>query len=81
MLWFTAILCLFGCFGSLGVIYGNIVQSTRGIISVVIAAFVAMAGLISLEQKVSTYVLVKRICAAVLMSAAIAIFHLQRNVS
>lgn len=81
LLWFTAMLCLFGCFGSLGVIYGNIVQSTRGVISVVIAAFVAMAGLISLEQKVSTYVLVKRICAAVLMSAAIAIFHLQRNVS
>jgi len=79
LLWFTAMLCLFGCFGAIGVIFGNIIQSTRGIISVVIAAFVAMAGLISLESKVSTFVLVKRIFAAVLMSTAIAIFHLQRN--
>lgn len=76
VLWYTAMLCLFGCFGSLGVIYGNLIQSTRGIISVVLAAFVSLMGFHGLEQKVSRSVLIKRICAAGLMTAAVAIFYL-----
>ncbi len=76
ILWYAAMLCLFGCFGILDVIYGNILQSTRGVISVVLAAFVSMMGFHGLEQKVSRLVLIKRICAAALMTAAIAIFHL-----
>jgi hypothetical protein len=79
VLWYVAMLCLFGCFASLGVIYGNIIQSTRGIISVVLAAFVSLMGYHGLEQKVSHWVLFKRICAAVLMTAAVAIFYLNTN--
>ena len=76
ILWYAAMLCLFGCFGTVGIIYGNILQSTRGIISVVLAAFVSMMGLYGLEQKVSRWVLVKRIFAAALMTTAVAIFQL-----
>jgi drug/metabolite transporter (DMT)-like permease len=76
ILWYTAMLCLFGCFGTLGIIYGNIMQSTRGIISVVLAAFVSMMGFHKLEQKVSRWVLVKRIFAAALMTTAVAIFQM-----
>jgi uncharacterized membrane protein len=76
ILWYAAMLCLFGCFGTVGIIYGNILQSTRGIISVVLAAFVSMMGFHKLEQKVSRPVLIKRIFAAALMTAAVAIFQL-----
>lgn len=76
VLWFTAMLCLFGCFGTVGIVFGNILQSTRGIISVVLAAFVSMMGYHGLEQKVSRWILVKRIFAAALMTAAVAIFKM-----
>lgn len=81
ILWYTAMLCLFGCFGTVGIIYGNILQSTRGIISVVLAAFVSMMGFHRLEQKVSRWVLIKRIFAAALMTAAVAMFQLNRNIN
>jgi uncharacterized membrane protein len=79
ILWYAAMLCLFGCFGTVGIIYGNILQSTRGIISVVLAAFVSMMGFHGLEQKVSRWVLIKRIFAAALMTAAMAMFQINRN--
>lgn len=79
ILWYTAMLFLFGCFGSLGAIHGNIIQSTRGIISVILAAFVSLIGFHELEQKVTRKVFVKRICAAALMTAAVAIFHLNKT--
>jgi len=77
--WYTAMLCLFGCFGTVGIIFGNILQSTRGIISVVLAAFVSMMGFHLIEQKVTRYVLIKRIFAAALMTAAVAIFKIYGN--
>ena len=79
ILWYAAMLCLFGCFGSVGIIYGNILQSTRGIISVVLAAFISVMGFHKLEQKVSRYVLVKRIFAAALMTAAVTIFQIYKT--
>jgi len=75
--WYTAMLCLFGCFGTVGIVYGNILQSTRGIISVVLAVFISHMGFHGLEQKISRWVLTKRIFAAVLMTTAVAIFKLE----
>jgi len=79
ILWYTAMLCLFGCFGTVGIVYGNILQSTRGIISVVLAVLVSMMGFHGLEQKVSRWVLIKRIFAAVLMTTAVAIFQINKS--
>lgn len=76
ILWFIALICLFGCFAIIGIIYGNIIQSTRGIISVVIAAFISRMGFQQLEQKVDKWVLIRRIFAAALMTAAIALFQM-----
>jgi len=74
--WFGAMLFLFACFGSVGVVYGNIVQSTRGVISIMLGWLVAKAGLEHLEKRISFAVLVRRALAALLMAAAIALFHL-----
>jgi len=74
--WFAAMLFLYGCFGSIGVVYGNIIQSTRGIISILFGAIIAKAGYHHIERHVEKSVVIGRVLAALLMSAAIALFNL-----
>jgi drug/metabolite transporter (DMT)-like permease len=77
--WFTAMLFLFACFAAIGVVYGNIVQSTRGVLSVALGSAVAAAGFVHLEERVSRGLLIRRLTAALLMALAIALFHLGRT--
>jgi drug/metabolite transporter (DMT)-like permease len=74
--WFAGVVFLFSCFALIGPVFGNIVQSSRGIISVILGALAAYAGLVGIESKTSRSVLVQRIAAAVFMTAAIALFYL-----
>lgn len=74
--WFAAMLLLFSCFGLIGPVFGNIIQSSRGIISVIIGAIVAMYGFSTIETRIAAGVLVRRIIAAVLISAAVILFIL-----
>jgi drug/metabolite transporter (DMT)-like permease len=76
VLWFAGILFLFGCFGSIGVVFGNIVQSTRGVLSVAMGWAVARLGHEHIEGKVTTGVLSIRVVAGAMMVAAIAMFYL-----
>jgi len=72
--WMAAMLCLFACFASIGVVFGNIVQSTRGLLSIALGALIARAGYTHLERIVPRKVLLRRGCAAILMVVAIALF-------
>jgi len=72
--WLAAMAALYVCFGFLGAVFGNVVQSTRGIMSVVIGALLAHLGWHELEQRVDRATLVRRIGAAALMTAAIAVY-------
>jgi len=72
--WFLAMIFLFACFALINVMLGNIIQSTRGIISIIIAAGIAKAGYEHLEKKVPRAVLIRRIAAAVLMVVSIIMF-------
>jgi hypothetical protein len=74
--WFMGMVFLYGCFGTVGAVYGNILQSTRGVFSIVLGAALARAGMHELEHRVTRSVLVRRILAAVLMCVAIWIFQL-----
>jgi len=74
--WFAAMLALYACFASVGVVLGSIVQSTRGLISIVMAAFLARAGLVHLERKLPAAVVVRRLAAAALMAGAISLYVL-----
>ena len=65
---------LFSCFGMISVLLGNIVQSTRGLVSILIAFVVAKMGYEHLESRVPTNVFARRVLAAVLMTAAIILF-------
>lgn len=74
--WLVAMAALYACFALVGAVFGNVVQSTRGIMSVVIGATLAQLGWHELEQKVDRATLVRRIGAASLMTAAIAVYVL-----
>jgi drug/metabolite transporter (DMT)-like permease len=72
--WLLSMVGLYVCFGLVGVIFGNILQSTRGIMSVVLGAGLAHLGWHELEQRVDRATLVRRLAAAALMTAAIALY-------
>ncbi|MBF0199164.1 MAG: EamA family transporter [Planctomycetes bacterium] len=73
--WFAAMLFLFSCFAYGGVVFGVVVQSTRGVMSIVLGFIVARAVQKNqLEKKIGTMLLLQRIFGAVLMSIGIGLF-------
>jgi len=72
--WLGAMLFLFACFGSIDVLFGNIIQSTRGLMTVLIGAGIAALGMVHLEGRTTRAVLLRRLGAAAMMSAAIVLF-------
>ena len=76
--WFAASIFLFICFRLLGAVFGNIVQSMRGPFSILFGVALAAWGHVHLESKISRWTLVRRLAAALLMCAAIALFAYER---
>ena len=77
--WLAAMVMLFATFATIGVVFGNIVQSSRGLISILLGALIARAGHAGLERKVGPGVLWRRAVAALLMSGAVALYVLGRG--
>lgn len=74
--WFVGMLFLYACFGSIGVVYGNIVQSSRGILSILMGAALVRYNFEYLDQRVPRSIFFQRLAAAALMSGAIALYYL-----
>ncbi len=72
--WLGAMLFLFGCFALVGVVLGNILQSTRGIMSVLLAGLLVRWGHHHIEGKLPRGVFWRRLGAAVLMLLAMALY-------
>lgn len=72
--WFLAMICLFSCFGLTSVVFGNILQSARGIISIGLGFIIAHLGFETLESKPAGHIIAKRLTAAVFMVAAVVLF-------
>ncbi len=72
--WLGAMLCLFACFGLIGLVYGNIVQSTRGLMSIGIGYLLARAGFVHIEARVSRGTTLRRLAAGLLMLLAVVLF-------
>ena len=72
--WFSAMIMLFVCFGTIGVVFGNIVQATRGILSVLIGVVLLKLGCRELEPAVSRNAWIRRALMALLMLLAIALY-------
>ena len=75
VMWLLGMVFLYACFGAVGAVYGNILQSTRGIMSVAIGAAVARLGFTGIERRAGPAVWLGRLAAAGLMTAAIWVFH------
>ena len=76
--WLLAMFGLYACIGCVGVILSTILQSTRGIMSVILGAVVSGQGWHELESRVDRHVLVRRLIAAVCMTAAVALYVIAR---
>lgn len=74
--WLTAMVFLFTCFAYVGAVFGNILQSTRGLISILLGARIAAMGMNHLEQSHPRHVLARRLAAAAMMCIAIALWAL-----
>ncbi len=74
--WLGAMILLYVCFDLITPVYGNIVQSTRGVISIVMGYFVARSGARALEERLPRAVFWQRLGAGTLMFAAIVLFNL-----
>lgn len=76
--WFVAMIAIFACFRSIGPVFGNIVQSMRGPISIALGVMIVRLGHVHLETKVRQGALARRIAAALLMCAAVGLFARER---
>lgn len=74
--WLIAMLLLYGCFALVGVVYGNILQSLRGIISVGLGMLVSKRGLFHFEQQAGPGVLARRLTAAALMTLSVILYRI-----
>jgi drug/metabolite transporter (DMT)-like permease len=77
-LWYLGAIFMFSAYAFISVILVAIIQSTRGVINVVLGVFIAKAGFEHLEKKVEKSIVKKRIFAASLMTLAIILFVLAK---
>ena len=72
--WFVSMIFLLTAFGSLGVVYGTILQSGRGIASVVIGIILLKLGFENLEPRLGKKAWIRRMIMAVLMLCAMTLY-------
>lgn len=77
--WLASMFLLFSCFAAVGVVYGGMLQATRAVMSVALGWAIAKLGHEHLEQRLPRGVFYRRLAAAVLMFAAIALFGYARR--
>jgi len=77
--WFVSMVLLFACFALVGIVLGNILQSTRGLMSIALGSIVAWAGHHHLEAHASRSVVLRRALAAVVMTAAVALYAIPQG--
>lgn len=72
--WLGAMVCLFSAFALVGIVLGNILQSTRGLMSIAIGVLVVRLGHHHIESHAPWKVVIQRLIAAALMTTAIVLF-------
>ena len=72
--WLMGMFGLFACFGLVGVVYGNILQSTRAIMGVGLAALLTHLGHHHIENMRNRSVFYRRLTAAFFMAAAMGLW-------
>ena len=73
--WYPGQYCLFFALAMAGPVLGNIAIATRGLWSIALGVLLAAMGMVHLERRVQHHVLLRRVIAAVMMIAAIALYR------
>ena len=79
--YFLADICIFATFKLVGPVLANILMSTRGITSILLASIIARKNMTYLEQRTTTAVTIRRLLAAALLTLAIALYIIGEPVS
>ena len=74
LLWLGSQMTLLICFGIIGPVFGNVIQSSRGLFSVVFGVIVCRLGFDVMEKSASGKLWLRRALAALLMIGGIACF-------
>lgn len=77
--WLVSMVCLFSTFALVGIVLGNILQATRGLMSIFIGVAVVKLGHHHIESHAPMKVIVQRCIAAALMVGAIALYVTARS--
>jgi hypothetical protein len=72
--WFAAMLMLYTCFGLEGPLLGNILQSTRGLMSILLGSLLVYWGHFHIEPLGGKGVFARRLAAGVLMFLAVSLY-------
>lgn len=72
--WLVSMVCLFSTFALVGIVLGNILQSTRGLMSILIGVAVVKLGHHHIESHAPLKVVIQRGIAAALMVGAITLY-------
>jgi len=72
--WFLAMIFLYTCFGLIGPVLGNILQSSRGLISILLGSLFVHLGHLHIEPFLGRSVFLRRLAAGVLMFAAVILY-------
>ncbi len=76
--WYFSQVALFVCFGLLGTVFGNVIQASRGLISIALGMLLLHFGLGKFDAKISGAMWVRRAIASVLMALGIILYSLAR---
>jgi drug/metabolite transporter (DMT)-like permease len=74
--WLGAMVFLYVCFAAVGVVYGNILQSTRGLMALLLAPLVTGWGWHHLESRMPRAVFWSRMIGALLFLAAVIMYRI-----
>lgn len=74
--WVISMWGLYVCFGLLGAAFGNVIQASRGVVSLVLGIVLSYFCIEGLEQKQSAAVWVRKTAAALLMFGSIVLYAL-----
>jgi hypothetical protein len=77
--WLVSMVCLFSAFALVGIVLGNILQATRGLMSILIGVAVVKLGHHHIESHAPLKVVIQRGIAAALMIGAITLYVTAKN--
>ncbi len=76
--WYLSQVALFVCFGLLGTVFGNVIQASRGLISIGLGILLLSIGLGRLDSRITPDMWIRRIAAAILMTAGIVLYSVAK---